>query len=34
MDSIAIVGMGQSWQEALECDVDEIWGINYIYELT
>lgn len=33
MDSIAIVGMGQSWKEALDCDVDEIWGINYIYEL-
>ena len=33
MKSIALVGMGSSWREALECDVDEIWGINYIYEL-
>lgn len=33
MDSVALVGMGQSWREALHSKADEIWGINYIYEL-
>jgi hypothetical protein len=34
MDSIALVGMGLSWKEALSSKADELWGINYIYELT
>ena len=33
MDSIALIGMGPSWREALESKADENWGINYIYEL-
>ena len=33
MDSVALVGMGQSWREAINSKADEIWGINYIYEL-
>jgi len=34
MNSIAIIGMGPSWKEALHSKADENWGINYIYELT
>ncbi len=34
MDSVALIGMGPSWREALESKADENWGINYIYELT
>ena len=33
MDSVAIIGMGPSWKEALKSRADENWGINYIYEL-
>lgn len=34
MDSIALIGMGKTWRQALESNADEKWGINYIYELT
>ena len=34
MDSVALVGMGRSWREAIDSEADEKWGINYIYELT
>lgn len=34
MNSIALVGMGPSWKESLNSKADEVWGINYIYELT
>ena len=34
MNSVALVGMGPSWKEALNSKADENWSINYIYELT
>jgi len=34
MNSVALVGMGPSWKESLDSKADEVWGINYIYELT
>jgi hypothetical protein len=33
MNSVALIGMGPSWREAIESKADEKWGINYIYEL-
>ena len=33
MKSVALVGMGDTWELALDADVDEIWTINYYYEM-
>ena len=33
MNSIALVGMSKSWREVFESKADEVWGINYIYEM-
>jgi len=33
MKSVALVGMGDTWQLALDAEVDEVWTINYYNEM-